>query len=139
MSTTTDVYREKVLRKLAGENPYKKVSGVVFQIAGKRFHIKVKTGTQRKYPFNINDTVLSADYQVLICGTDECYYVLPIDLMRKMHTDPLAMPDYRNEDKGYTIYDVHPQQNKIVFGTGGKSVDVAKYRNLSLNREGQFG
>lgn len=138
MSKETDGYRDKVLRKLAGENQCRKDGRVTYLIAEKRFHIKVKTGELEKYPFNINDAVLSADYEVVICGKDVCYYVLPISLVRQMHTDPLAMYDRRNEDKGYTIYDVYPQQNRIVFGTGGKSIDIAKYRNLTLNRSGQL-
>jgi len=89
MSLETDGYRDKVLSRLAGENQFRQVDRVTYRIAGKTFHVKVKTGDREKYPFNINSAVLSADYEVVICGNDTCYYVLPINLVRQMHTDPL--------------------------------------------------
>jgi len=133
MPVQTDALREKVLREVAGAKPYYKVGRVTYSIGGKNIHIKVKTGNLRKYPFNINDTVLSADYEVLVCGSENRYYVLPQALMKRMHEDPHAMED--SWHAGYTIYDIHPQQNSITYGTGGISVDITNYRNAKLSIE----
>lgn len=126
----TNAYRKTVLRKIAGDRTFKKMGPVTYEIEGKRFHIKVKTGQLKKYPFNINDTVLTADYEVYVCGTDALYYMVPIDLVKTMHADPAAMPDYRNP--GYTIIDIYPDEEQIIYGTGGKSLNVSKYRNAAL-------
>ena len=102
----TDIFRESVLRKIAGYKAFKKVGRVSYEIDGNTYHIKVKTGQLKKYPFNINKAVLSADYEVYVCGTDELYYVIPVELIRKMHLDPSAMPDYTHP--GLTVVDVYP-------------------------------
>ena len=130
MPAKTDALRDKVLRKIATGQSYQKVGKVTYRIGRKSVHIKVKTGNLRKYPFNINDAVLSADYEVLVCGSEDKYYVLPQALIKKMHEDPHAMED--SWHPGYTVYDIHPQQNSIVYGTGGASVDITKFRNTDI-------
>jgi hypothetical protein len=127
---STESCRQSVLSKLAGSKSTKKVGRVTHEIEGKRYHIKVKSGSLGKYPFNINPTVLAADYEVYVCGTDQLYYVLPMGEIEKMHADGNAMPD--NAYSGYTILDVYPANNRIIYGIGGKELDIAKYRNLTL-------
>jgi hypothetical protein len=136
MQHPTNTIREHVVKQIAQSHSYRKIGQVEYVIAGKNFHVKVKSGNGQKYPFNINPTVLRADYEVVICGNEDRYYVLPQELIKEIHSDPHAMPDKRNP--GYTIYDMHPQQNKIVFGTGGRSLDATKYKNLKLNVDGNF-
>ena len=126
---STDSYRDAVLEKIDGGRDYTKRGRVTYKIDGKYYHIKVKTGQRVKYPFNINPNVLEADFEVYICGTDFVYYLLPIEVIKNMHSDPSAMPDYRNP--GYTIIDVCPGEDKIKYGTGGKSLNIGKYRNLT--------
>jgi len=126
----TDIYRESVLLKIAGGKAFRKSGTVSYIIDGYTYHIKVKTGQLKRYPFNINKSVLSADYEVYVCGTDELYYVIPVELIRKMHSDPSAMPDYTYP--GYTVVDVCPDEEKIIYGTGGKSLNVGAFRNVTL-------
>jgi hypothetical protein len=126
----TDQHREKVLAKIATGNNPRKIGGVSYDIAGKTFHIKVVTGKKKKYPFNINDTVLKADYEVYVCGTSDLFFVVPISIVKMMHEDPNSMPDYTYP--GYTVVDVHPMENKIIYGTKGKAIDIGMYRNATL-------
>ena len=81
-------------------------------------------------PFNINDSLLAADYEVYVCGSHNLYYMVPVELIRQMHTDPSAMPDHTHP--GYTIVDVHPTKDEIIFGKGGKSLSIVKHRNATL-------
>lgn len=134
--TNTNAIREQVIRLIAGSHTSSKIGQVMYRLGPFKIHAKVKSGNLVKYPFNINDTVLSADYEVLICGSHELYYVLPIQVVRTMHDDLKAMPDKRNP--GYTIYDVVPSSNQVVYGTGGKSMNVSKYRCLQLRSDGKF-
>jgi hypothetical protein len=126
----TDKYRESALQKIASGRVYLKIEKVTYEIEGKRFHIKVKTGNLKKYPFNINDTVLAADYEVYVCGTQDLYYVVPVELIKQMHTEPSAMPD--NTHPGLTIIDIYPAEDIIIYGTGGKSLSIVKFRNITL-------
>jgi hypothetical protein len=125
----TDIYRDAVLQKISHGKKYSKSGSVTFSIENKHYHIKVKTGHLKKYPFNINPTVLEADFEVYVCGDDNLYYVIPMTLIKEMHTDPFAMPDHRYD--GYTVVDVHPHENIIKYGTGGKYLNIEKYRNIN--------
>lgn len=118
------------MRKIAGGRASKKVSKVTYEVEGKLFHIKVRTGQLRKYPFNINDAVLAADYEVYVCGTDDLYYMVPVELIKRMHSDPSAMPDHTHP--GLTVVDIHPDDERVVYGTGGKSLSISKYKNATL-------
>jgi hypothetical protein len=60
----TDIYRDAVLEKLANGRLVTKIGRVTYQIDGKLYHIKMRTGEHKKYPFNINETVLDADFEV---------------------------------------------------------------------------
>lgn len=124
---STDEYRELVLQRIAAGKAYKKIGKVTYNIDGKLYHVKVKRGQLNKYPFNINNAVLAADFEVYVCATEELYYVIPVELVNKMHSDPSAMPDHRYP--GLTILDVYPGEEKIRFGTGGKSLSIGKFRN----------
>ncbi len=127
----TDKHREIVLSALSGGNVTRKIGNVTYEIEGKSYHIKMVTGNKSKYPFNINNTVLKADFEIYICGSSELYYVIPINVIKMMHEDPAAMPD--NTHPGYTVIDVHPNEDKIIYGTHGKSIDISSYRNSILN------
>jgi len=126
----TDKYREAVLQKIAGNKEFIKAGKVTYTIDGNNYHIKVKTDDLKKYPFNINNAVLSADFEVYVCGSDELYYVIPNELIKLMHTDPDAMPDHSHP--GLTIIDVFPQENKIIYGTGGKAINIECFKNIVL-------
>ena len=65
----TDKYRESALQKITGGRATRKIGQVTYEIDGKRIHIKVRTGNLKKYPFNIYDAVLAADYEAYVCGT----------------------------------------------------------------------
>ncbi len=125
----TDIFRDAVLKKISQGKEYLRFGGVTFIIDNRKYHIKVKTGQLKKYPFNINPTVLEADFEVYVCGNDNLYYLIPITLIKEMHTDPSAMPDHRYS--GYTVIDVHPGKNIIKYGTGGKFINIGKYRNIT--------
>lgn len=130
MREKTDPHRKKVLDKIADDDEYRQIGRVSYDIAGKIFHIKVVTGKKKNYPFNINKTVLKADYEVYVCGTSELFFVIPISIVKKMHEDPNAMPDYRNKD--YTVVVVKPLENKITYATKGKAINIGIYRNATF-------
>jgi len=114
---------------MQGRPQHENISCPLLTSGVKLYHVKVKTGQLTKYPFNINNASLAADFEVYVCGADKLYYVIPVELLRRMHSDPSAMPDYTHP--GLTIIDVHPSKEIIVYGTGGKSIKVSEYKNLT--------
>lgn len=127
--STMDKAREIVLNEISNGD-YTKIGQVTYRINEKLVHIKGNSRRSNKYPFNINPAVLRADFEVYICGDENTFYVIPVHIIRMMYCDPDAMPD--NYHSGYTIIDVHTDTNKIVFGTGGKGIDVTQYRSKTI-------
>ena len=125
-----DRYRKAVLEKIAPHGGYTKNGRVTYKIDGKHYHIRVDGGQLPKYRFNINPTVLAADYEVYVCGTDDLYYLIPVELIRKMNSDPTAWPDHRNP--GYTDIDVYPGDDIIKYGRSGKTLKIGQYRNTTV-------
>ncbi len=131
MSRETDLYRDEVLKKLAKGKPFARLSQVTYDIDGNKFHIKAKTGHSDDYPFNINNKVLEADYEVYVCGNSDLFYAIPIDIIKKMHSDADAMPD--NRHPGYTIVHVRPNEDKIKYAAPSKSVNIKLYKNCTYH------
>lgn len=50
------------------------------------------------YKFNINPNTLSADYELWICGSAGVWYLVPIDLIGRIYSDPAAYPDHRHPE-----------------------------------------
>ena len=79
--------------------------------------------------FNINPNTLRAAYEVWICGhkvDDHVYFLIPIETIRKMYDDPHAYPDRRH--RKIRVVSVIAEKNEAVFASGGKALDIARYR-----------
>jgi len=124
---TTESYRQEVLRRISnGYRPIKQ-GKVTYSINGFSFHLKVKTGISNDYPFNINDTVLSADYEVYICGDHNLFYIIPIDIIKKVHSDPNAMGDRHHP--GYSIIHIMPDVDELLYAAPAQTIDITRYKN----------
>lgn len=121
--------RISVLHQISG-GEFRKIGRVSYIINNKKVHIKGKSGNSYKYPFNINKTVLSADFEVYICGNDQQFYIIPNNIIKMMYNDPSAMFDSHHPD--YTIIDVIPSKDRIVFGTGGKLISISEYKSQTI-------
>ena len=124
---TIEFYRQQVLLRIS--NGYQPIQEgrVTYSINGLIFHIKGKAGSGNDYPFNINNAVLGADYEVYICGNSNLFYVIPIDIIRQVHSDPNAMADRHNP--GYTIIHIRTDVNELLYAAPAQTIDISSYRN----------
>ena len=79
--------------------------------------------------FNINPNTLRADYEVWIYGhkvDDHEYCLIPIETVRKMYDGPHAYPDRRH--RKIRVVSVNVEKHEAVFASGGKALDIARYR-----------
>ena len=77
------------------------------------------------YKFNINPNTLGTDYELWICGDENTYYLIPIQLIRQIYYDPESYPDSYHH--GITAVSVNTVKNTVSYATGGKTIDIASY------------
>ena len=82
------------------------------------------------YKFNINPNTLSADYEVWICGDANTYYLIPIQLMRRIYCDPESYVDSRYPE--IRVVSVNAGTNTVTYATGGRTVDITPYLHRTL-------
>jgi hypothetical protein len=94
-----------------------------------RFCSAERVGSPR-YKFNINPNTLSADYEVWICGDANTYYLIPVQLMRRIYVDPGAYVDYRHPD--IRVVSVNVSTHTVTYAKGGRKMDIALYLRRTL-------
>ena len=82
------------------------------------------------YKFNINPNTLSADYEVWICGDANTYYLIPIQLMRRIYYDPQSYVDSRHPE--IRVVSVNASTNTVTYATGGRTTDITPYLRRTL-------
>ena len=82
------------------------------------------------YKFNINPNTLSADYEVWICGGANTYYLIPIQLMRRIYCDPESYVDSRHPE--IRVVSVNAGTNTVTYATGGRTMDITPYLHRTL-------
>jgi len=82
------------------------------------------------YKFNINPNTLSADYEVWICGDANTYYLIPIQLMRRIYFDPESYVDSRHPE--IRVVSVNAGTNTVTYATGGRTMDITPYLRRKL-------
>ena len=101
-------------------------------IGDKRVHFKGTSGRKSdgRCPFNINRTVLTADYELWVCGiSGKDFYLVPIAKLQWMNSHTEARPDYRND--GYTVVDIDVGRHRAIVAAGVE-VDLAPYWRATL-------
>jgi hypothetical protein len=120
----------EVMNHVAGPGAWVLGSERKYIARGKRIHAKaVSPATARngRCPFNINPNALDADYELWICGTADCYYLIPTDIVRLMYIDPDA---YVNKEPGQE--EIHTvtvllREHSANYAKGGKRRDFKPY------------
>ena len=82
------------------------------------------------YKFNINPNTLSADYEVWICGDANTYYLIPIQLIRRIYYDPESYVDSRHPE--IRVVNVNVGIHTVTYATGGGNIDIASYLHRTL-------
>jgi len=84
----------------------------------------------QKYKFNINPNTLTADYELWICGSEQSYYLVPIDIIKEIYSDPDSYQDYHHE--GIKVVYVDNNNDFVTYATGGKSLSLKPFFKTKL-------
>lgn len=123
-----DTIKKTVLALIAGQSGIWPSGKATFIIQNKKIHVRYCSPPT--YKFNINPNTLRADYEVWICGREDCYYLIPIEVIRKIYNDPQVYVD--NLHPEIRIVSVKERSNEAMFASGGKTVNLTPYRGACL-------
>lgn len=106
-----------------------------YLVCGEMVHVRFCSCDQnnpRKFKFNINPTTVTAEYELLICGGESIFYLIPIKVIRKIYECPEAYPD-RHHPR-IRIFSVYPSSDRLVYGRS-KELDISAYKNGMLRED----
>jgi len=124
---------ERVRKRLAGDSPCEQFARHIWRIRNHRIHMKMKSNasTSGQFPFNINPTVLSADFEVWVCSSEgDIYYLVPVAVLQSMYNDPDAYRD--NTHDNLTIVSIDPKSDTAAYARGGKKEAIGEFRCAML-------
>jgi len=67
-----------------------------------------------------------------ICGDEETYFLIPIEIIKDIYADPDTYQDYHHE--GIKVVSIDTDKNYVQYARGGKSIDLNPYLKSTLNR-----
>ena len=123
-----DVIKRTVLAQIAGQSGIRPSGRATFIIQGKKVHVRYCSPPT--YKFNINPNTLRADYEVWICGSENYYYLIPIEVIRRMYSDPQVYVDSWHPK--IRVVSVKSKADEAMFAAGGRTVDLTPYRGARL-------
>lgn len=126
MRKDTTIIKEIVLNKISKGGKCTPNGKAKYSIGNKIVHVRYcSTG----YRFNINPNTLSANYEMWICGNENDYYLIPIEIIKKMYHDSDAYIDKNHTE--IRVVSVDTFKNQVQYAKGGKKVDISPYfRNI---------
>lgn len=96
-------------------------------------HVRFRTNAKTSggvWSFNANPNTLTADYELLICGSPECYYLIPVSRIKEIYDDPRAYVDRRHPK--IRVLDVTTKTHQCRFGPTGLERDFTAYYRARL-------
>jgi hypothetical protein len=132
MKEELDIYKDKVIKEISCGNSYKKIGNSTYTINGIRFLTRERLGPSFfiNCKFSIYNNLLKSDYGidyiVYICGDTNLFYVIPISVISKIHSDNDAIRDSHQRGRnykdigGYSKIKIRPNENKLVYANPEK-------------------
>jgi hypothetical protein len=120
--------KQNVLNIISKGSNYVSIGRSKYRINSNIVHVRYcSTSSSNKslYKFNINPNTLNANYELWICGNLNYFYLIPTEIMTMICEDPNTYPDNHYPDIRVVSVDI--SKDKIIYGTGGKSLNISKY------------
>jgi len=103
----------------------RKVGREIYEMSGHTVHTRFCAPGSGNFKFNLNPNTLRADYELWICGSAEHWYLLPIDLIRKMYCHPAAYPDKHHAEIRVVTLDAH--SHRLGYASPSVTLDLLPY------------
>ena len=127
--------KKKVYSRIAGSRNWSPSGRAKIRVGGNIVHVRYCSTNDRapsKYKFNINPNTLTADYELWICGDEETYFLIPIEIIKDIYSDPNTYQDYHHE--GIKVVSVDIDSKYVTYATGGKSLSLGPYLTSTLSK-----
>ncbi len=85
------------------------------------------------FKFNINNNTLTANWELWICGSEDLYYLLPIEVIKEMYHDPDSYADNTHSSQNIKVVSVNTSNNTVTYASGSKQIDIKAYRDSTLS------
>ena len=125
---SNEAIKRAALNKISAGKNWRPSGRATYSVNNKKVHVRYCSPP--RYRFNINPNTLRADYELWICGSEEYYYLIPIKVIRGIYNDPMTYPDRHHPEIRVVSVDIN--SDKVIFGSGGKSLGLKKYRSGGL-------
>lgn len=128
----SEYYKDIVLKNIAGVEGFTIKGKVIYLVGDRLLHVRyVSPRANMRFPFNISRTTLKADYELWICGDEKTYYLIPIEIIRKMYDDPNAYRDKMHPN--LIVVTCSTSDDRVTYAKGGKFITLDQYRNIKIN------
>jgi len=127
--------KKAVYKRIAGSQIWYPSGRAKIRVGQDIVHVRFCSTNRRspsKYKFNINPNTLTADFELWICGDEETYFLIPIEIIKEIYRDPDTYQDYHHE--GIKVVSIDTDENYVQYARGGKSIDLNPYFRSTLNR-----
>ncbi len=127
MARDNNTIKINALKLVAPNKPIKYIKNCNFDVDGTIIHTryKAKPSTGNKFPFNINENTLKADYELWVCGNSKDYYVIPKEIIAEMYFDPTSYPDHTHPDIRIVTIDL--STHAVVYRRAGGPLDLSSW------------
>jgi len=130
---SNDHIKNAVLDKVFSGRRWHKVGRAKFASNGHVVHVRYCSPASKNnphYKFNINHNTLTADYELWICGSENTYYLIPMDVIREMYNHPDAYVDNHHPD--ITIVSVYTNKHEVMYAAGGTTLNLYEFYRQTL-------
>jgi hypothetical protein len=126
----SDTIKDDVLTKIANGRPVVRIPRAKARIGSSVIHIRFRSNGKSGgiWSFNINPNTLTVDFELLICGSSEIYYLIPISEIREIYQDPRAYPDRQHPE--IRVIDVNVLTHRYTYGSGLQKDMTAYFRAM---------
>ena len=127
--------KRAVYERIAGSQNWYPSGRAKIRVGQNIVHVRFCSTNRRapsKYKFNINPNTLTADFELWICGDEETFFLIPIEIIKDIYTDPDTYQDYHHA--GIKVVSIDTDKNCVQYAIGGKSIDLNPYLRSALNK-----
>jgi hypothetical protein len=125
----------EVLSAVAGSQGWSPSGRLKARVGKTNVHVRLRSADREspgKYRFSISPNALSADYELWICGDARTYYLIPIEVIKEMYSDPNAYQDTHHEE--IKVVSVDAQSDKATYAAGAVSMSLKPFASARIER-----
>jgi hypothetical protein len=123
-----ELIKNEVIAMIAGTSSIVNLPKAKVRIGQKIVHIRFRTKAKTDgltYAFNVNPNTLKSDFELWVCGSPNCYYLIPISEIGNIYHHPNGYPDYQHPE--IRVLDINIHTHLCKFGPGTLQQDFSRY------------